>query len=116
MRISDWSSDVCSSDLLARTGRRETQHMFGTIVAQIALREVAKNDAIVAEHLDPPHFAFARPARRPISFGLLRFLCAPDRHAHRHYHPGHPARHPEEDPRPQDPPTNGDQREPPPKN
>src|SRR3546814_1352125 len=97
MRISDWSSDVCSSDLLARTGRRETQHMFGTIVAQIALREVAKNDAIVAEHLDPPHFAFARPARRTISFGLLRFLCAPDRHANRDDDPGHRARHRDED-------------------
>src|SRR3546814_8906015 len=75
------------ADALARTGRRETQHMFGTIVAQIALREVAKNDAIVAEHLDPPQFAFARPARRTISFGLLRFLCAPDRHANRDDNP-----------------------------
>src|SRR3546814_9440810 len=70
--------------------------MFGTIVAQIALREVAKNDAIVAEHLDPPHFAFARPARRTISYGLLRFLCAPDRHANRDDDPGHRARHRDE--------------------
>src|SRR3546814_10165951 len=88
--------------------------MFGTIVAQIALREVAKNDAIVAEHLDPPHFAFARPARRTISFGLLRFLCAPDRHANRDDDPGHRARHRDERAGLEDLRRIGVEREPPP--
>src|SRR3546814_1829605 len=43
MRISDWSSDVCSSDLAQLTGTRR-----GTVPADVALTVDADTDAVVA--------------------------------------------------------------------
>src|SRR3546814_1654789 len=37
MRISDWSSDVCSSDLIAERGVNASKHHEGTMVEQIDL-------------------------------------------------------------------------------
>src|SRR3546814_6307501 len=58
MRISDWSSDVCSSDLLAvvrhvelapqlgdmeRHGRRRDRQPIGDFLVRLALRQIVKN-------------------------------------------------------------------------
>src|SRR3546814_4188711 len=45
MRISDWSSDVCSSDLLAQweaAGRAGQVRQFVTMVSPLALRTIRK--------------------------------------------------------------------------
>src|SRR3546814_665965 len=38
MRISDWSSDVCSSDLLIKTCHRRNAHAMGGMAAQIPIK------------------------------------------------------------------------------
>src|SRR3546814_17239238 len=58
MRISDWSSDVCSSDLAARATDHETRD-----VAQrgdrVVVVEVAAKAALVTQRRAPPHHRVA---------------------------------------------------------
>src|SRR3546814_17675685 len=85
MRISDWSSDVCSSDLEAAKRRRDRAHRIAGDVAGIAVRALAQPElvkgnavevvAIAAEGMeiaaaDPPpvhefHPQLEGAARRP---------------------------------------------------
>src|SRR3546814_14906845 len=57
MRISDWSSDVCSSDLAAAPGRRSRHLPVGARRRRAALRAEAGARA-------DPHRRGGRPARR----------------------------------------------------
>src|SRR3546814_16847344 len=101
MRISDWRSDVCSSELVVAPGRRcgfggnqypRLQALVGRFEARGGVHAVAErgifDTALAAEIADdrtadmPPH---ARPADRPHAFGHI----APDRHA-RPQHPHRP--------------------------
>src|SRR3546814_423158 len=57
MRISDWSSDVCSSDLAAVLGLAEHQHLVGVAAAQdldqqVALARVVDRMGTVGDGLD----------------------------------------------------------------
>jgi hypothetical protein len=69
------------SDALARTGRREAQHMLGAIVAQIVGAEPSQHNAIGPEQPGGADFLLARPARRAIGFGVPQLAGAPHRHA-----------------------------------
>src|SRR3546814_9815916 len=62
MRISDWSSDVCSSDLPLENPRETAQHGFG--VSHLVGQE--DREQIVRERLDirPPDHALALPSPR----------------------------------------------------
>src|SRR3546814_14695852 len=74
MRISDWSSDVCSSDLGALTTANETVHRIGLIEKGTRGCTVegpagcwgAKEDWSAAQHASPPIF-FPGEGRRPVS-------------------------------------------------
>src|SRR3546814_10338490 len=54
MRISDWSSDVCSSDLRRRDVAAAGQHADPLALGQQALDQVAADEAGSPEHGDVP--------------------------------------------------------------
>src|SRR3546814_645566 len=64
MRISDWSSDVCSSDLSDRLSKDGFDHLDRHRVAELAQRLVPRAglDEIVRETLETEAFADAHPA------------------------------------------------------
>src|SRR3546814_222170 len=54
MRISDWSSDVCSSDLWGNLVYRKTARNFGPLMAMAAACTIAQVSGVVAlGELDP---------------------------------------------------------------
>src|SRR3546814_1104312 len=65
MRISDWSSDVCSSDLLFRYGSN-----FGGVggLSAIAAYNSAERAAVQLDNVDTPHVApeFVLIGKRPL--------------------------------------------------
>src|SRR3546814_8775811 len=69
MRISDWSSDVCSSDLsfLQRSGARDRHilHLHAWLVATRHRRQILQRPHLVDRHrADAGHFAIeVRPCR-----------------------------------------------------
>src|SRR3546814_18090319 len=66
MRISDWSSDVCSSDLLAKRGIQlvpEERRIFGQITVQENL-QLAAMTAETSRTLDEIYETFPRLAER----------------------------------------------------
>src|SRR3546814_9851972 len=77
MRISDWSSDVCSSDLAAdlagRGDQRATQHRFRA-GGELGDRQVRLSRQERADHAD-------RPAVLGLAGGLGADLCAVVRRA-----------------------------------
>src|SRR3546814_2103727 len=46
MRISDWSSDVCSSDLVLGTGQRESRGVKRGYIADMTATEIAVREAV----------------------------------------------------------------------
>src|SRR3546814_937455 len=84
MRISDWSSDVCSSDLKAGYSVRDIElgrpkHIFyhvGDLVVEVAEQKDPETGYPVAQTInDQPHFAFGTTAE-----GLLKFADHLRRH------------------------------------
>src|SRR3546814_9451420 len=73
MRISDWSSDVCSSDL-------EAKDMLRPVMAQIVAIVSAEQDAIRAEQTGGSNLAIFRPSRRAVGGDIAGFACPDDRH------------------------------------
>src|SRR3546814_10063309 len=65
MRISDWSSDVCSSDLLARIHLRDRRGQFVPI-------GMVRNDERQFDHVLPRALAHPHPARRQIGRASCR--------------------------------------------
>src|SRR3546814_15043602 len=93
MRISDWSSDVCSSDLgpsqqrrhnqadaLARPRRGEAQHVLRAIMPKVMPLVSAEHHAVIGKQTGPRYFAAVRPPRRAERPGLLGLSRPPDRH------------------------------------
>src|SRR3546814_2822818 len=79
MRISDWSSDVCSSDLLARRAEQILDVMAEFVRDHVILREIALGaeavlklvekarveiDALIAGAVERPHRRLRRAAAR----------------------------------------------------
>src|SRR3546814_10076033 len=92
MRISDWSSDVCSSDLgpsqqrrhnqadaLARPRRGEAQHVLRAIMPKVMPLVSAEHHAVIGKQTGPRYFAAVRPPRRAERLGLLGLSRPPDR-------------------------------------
>src|SRR3546814_18499761 len=82
MRISDWSSDVCSSDLLAdvdrdrNAGRRGGFVRAGTDFARSNLAVAAGLPAAVVSRLSAPRSGRRQPSRpRRTARGLLQSLA-----------------------------------------
>src|SRR3546814_8494854 len=78
MRISDWSSDVCSSDLLIRWVRapgpwRPTKLRF-EVEAQRCCG--ATRSPLVARHMEQPAWRQSKPASRNILSSPSRSACA----------------------------------------
>ena len=84
------------ADALAAPGRREAQHMFGAVVAQIVAPEPAEHDAAVAQQPGGGDLAAGGPARRAIGLGVLQLARTPHRHADGDDDRGEPARHGDE--------------------
>src|SRR3546814_10544927 len=60
MRISDWSSDVCSSDLLGHVetpAKIGVDHLFPHLVTHFHEGSVAGDPGIVDQHVDRPDFS-----------------------------------------------------------
>src|SRR3546814_1340698 len=62
MRISDWSSDVCSSDLRCLVVRVEREEFGGQLIAR---EDVDIFEPPVEPHLEQPDRDLARIGRRP---------------------------------------------------
>src|SRR3546814_12521607 len=71
MRISDWSSDVCSSDL--------GHDMLGAIMAQIAPAFAAEEHTRIVEQAGAVDLSRGGPAGGPIGGDLARLPRAPER-------------------------------------
>src|SRR3546814_4696365 len=71
MRISDWSSDVCSSDLRAGGGEPLTEHAdrvrVGCRRAKVEARETQPTQPVADQvlHVHVAHFVFASPVPAP---------------------------------------------------
>src|SRR3546814_4158000 len=75
MRISDWSSDVCSSDLIVMTLERLDRHARGDLAVQRHLDDVVRRDRPHrGRALAQRHDIFARRRRRLRRFGNLEHL------------------------------------------
>src|SRR3546814_10530872 len=62
MRISDWSSDVCSSDLVGEDAGRSTEHAIGKLHALVE-RHIVLDLAVVADpHIRAGHDILAEHA------------------------------------------------------
>src|SRR3546814_14075556 len=70
MRISDWSSDVCSSDLQDRGGRRRIR--LAAIAAQRKLRALRRIDHVGGGHFDHPADPLVSEAWHDLSARLAR--------------------------------------------
>src|SRR3546814_1741307 len=76
MRISDWSSDVCSSDLVPRTvddveGQRADRHRVAVVQPAVRLERLAAHPeacAVLAEPLDPEAVVLVRSLDRHAEF------------------------------------------------
>src|SRR3546814_5139269 len=55
MRISDWSSDVCSSDLVEAAAQIDADHFVPIFKAHIQESAVARNACIVDHNIDRAH-------------------------------------------------------------
>src|SRR3546814_13223145 len=73
MRISDWSSDVCSSDLASVDRKRQSSGEIVFILVSPPRDDVAVNAfALVSEQRDAAQDAFTeRPRNRPAGGALL---------------------------------------------
>src|SRR3546814_2913437 len=81
MRISDWSSDVCSSDLLRIVGidePRETDDVGGLVVQRDieVLRRQQRADDLVDAPIQIVHVAGGMRGLRDMQQGCLQLLCA----------------------------------------
>src|ERR1700722_9094110 len=79
------------TDPLAGSGRRETQDMLRTVVAQIVVSPSAEQDAVIAEQARLTNFARLGPARGAISRDALDLPSAPNGHSDRDHDGGDPA-------------------------
>src|SRR3546814_16789042 len=66
MRISDWSSDVCSSDLPLASARISGNSCVMAIDLNILLRAYAMGSFTMAEGRDDPEIFWVKPKRRTI--------------------------------------------------
>src|SRR3546814_11735074 len=71
LRISDWSSDVCSSDLLRREGRGLQRQVVGGVLARLGGLEVRVEglddgvaDGLALQHLEGVELQVRSEARR----------------------------------------------------
>src|SRR6195256_2551699 len=67
------------TDALPGPRRRKTQHMFGTIMPEIAATQTTKHDPVRPKKSRAPNLPYVGPARRAIRRDDLGFLRAPDR-------------------------------------
>ena len=72
------------ADALAASGRRETQHMLGTVVAEVAVAPAAEEHAVRAEEAGMAHFTRLCPARGPVGRAPFDLPRPPDRHGDGH--------------------------------
>src|SRR3546814_3276228 len=86
MRISDWSSDVCSSDLLAtelgeilihvgRYAQRSTQRCHIALPSQLATMEPQRSNLIEFERIARSEAQHRLPIKNGIAFGFLDELA-----------------------------------------
>src|SRR3546814_9585559 len=68
MRISDWSSDVCSSELIVGTFRTATQILLGT---DETIEHVALGDTVSWEVAVAGHILFLKPRERAGATNLI---------------------------------------------
>src|SRR3546814_4948196 len=79
MRISDWSSDVCSSDLdCFATLRQIMSHRFAGVypsLAQVALCPLAERDQLISRHLGTgPSSGYSEYSSQAILLDVIRSL------------------------------------------
>src|SRR3546814_14402467 len=86
MRISDWSSDVCSSDLLAtelgeilihvgRYAQRSTQRCHIALPSRLATMEPQRSNLIEFERIARSEAQHRLPIKNGIAFGFLDELA-----------------------------------------
>src|SRR3546814_3834899 len=76
MRISDWSSDVCSSDLLFRFGGRETMFSYGLSEAELDQLDFEELTDWLLNHVPRAHVDFLDGFEDMVEIGDSAFVHA----------------------------------------